>query len=51
MNSYNEADYNLSFYASEHGFEVYLFLSRNKGQISIKVKSTDRVDEVGARAP
>jgi len=50
MNMYAEADYNLSFYASKHGFEVDLILSRKQDRIFVEIKSTERIDEVEARA-
>lgn len=50
MNMYAETDYNLSFYASKHGFEVDLILSRKQDRIFIEIKSTERIDEVEARA-
>jgi predicted AAA+ superfamily ATPase len=50
MNMYTEEDYNLSFYASKHGFEVDLILARNQEHIFVEIKSTERVDEVEARS-
>lgn len=50
MNSYREADYNLSFYTSKHGFEVDLILSRGKERFFIEIKSTERIDELEARS-
>ena len=50
MNIYCESDYELSFYTSKHGFEVDIILSRAKERIFIEIKSTERIDEVEARA-
>jgi len=50
MNSYSEAEYDLSFYSSKHGFEVDLILSRGKERLFIEIKSTEMVDEIEVRS-
>jgi predicted AAA+ superfamily ATPase len=50
MSSYSEAEYDLSFYSSKHGFEVDLILSRGKERLFIEIKSTEMVDEIEVRS-
>lgn len=50
MNAYREKGYRLSYFATKHGAEVDLILSKGRSNLAIEIKSSASIDEIEVKA-